>query len=110
MFDKKGLITQTLETAEPLRNLNVYGLILVVILLLIITPFAIHIWKEIRKIGKGEHHNGHVRKIVHEENKGIHRRIDKTDENIHKLMEAQSKTQSDISYIKGRLENVVQKN
>ena len=109
MFDKKGLITQTLETAEPLRNLNVYGLVLVVILLLIIAPFAVYIWKEVRKIGKGDHHNGHVRKIVHEENKTLHHRIDRTNENIHKLMEAQSKTQSDVSYIKGRLENVSQK-
>ena len=100
MFDKTGILSQVLGVSKPIGQMNPLSVVTTFILLSIGLVLFLYFFKQFKLISKNTH-NGQITK---DEVKIIHKRIDNTNDKVEKIFEIVANTQSDIAYIKGKME------
>ena len=108
MFDQKGKLEQVAEATETFQTLNPLGLIAVLAgttILLILIGIGGWIYVVLKKKIKQINSNGSRLTLnVNEELKVIHKRIDKTNDKMDELIGMIGKLNSDVGYVRGKLD------
>ena len=103
MLDKTGILTQIFGYAAPFKELNVIGAIMGMLLLIVGCTFIIHFTKQFKLINKKINHNGNGNGKVAKEIEIVHKRIDRTNQQMADTLNKLADMQADIAFIKGRM-------